>query len=147
MSESERTMFLGPSLAHVGNELLFAGAHLADERLVAGLFMAGGPQNHFRKDGGEINSFRRQGVEHLSAVRGILLGTDNSVGFQSTEAVRQNVGSDFFVRVQKFVKGLVPSQHHVAQDQEGPAIAEHFNGSVERASGAALGRGRFFVHD
>jgi len=80
-------MFPGPSLSHGSQELLFIGSHLADQRLVAGLFMPGGPQHHFRKDRRKIDSLGRQRVNLSSTVGGIWCGLKNSVGFQA--AVRQ----------------------------------------------------------
>jgi len=144
---SDVAVFLGPSLAHVCDELALGDAHLADERLVASFFMTSGPQDHLGEDRHKIDSFVGQCVDHLSAVTRILLGADDSIGFQTAETVGQNIGGNFFARVEKLVKCFVATKHHVAEDQEGPAIAEHFDGGVERAPGAAVGRERFFVHD
>ena len=103
-------MLLGPSLANFGNKLVLGSAHLADQRLVAGFFVARGPKDHFREDGGEVNSFWRKGIEHFSAVLGVFSGPDDSVGFEAAEAVGQNVAGDFFVGMQKFVKRFVAAE-------------------------------------
>ncbi len=140
-------MFLGPSSAHVSQELLFIGAHLPDESLVAGFFVARRPENHFGKHGSKIDAFGRQRIEYFSAVRGIAMGGEDPVGFQTAQTVRQNIGRDFFVGVQEFVKRFVPAEHHVSQDQKRPAIAQHFNRGVKRATRAALWHRFLFSHN
>lgn len=140
-------MLLGPSLANLGDELVLVGAHLADEGLVAGFFMARGPENHFSEHRCEVNSFGRQGIQHLSTVLGILPGIDDFVGFETAQAVGQDVGGDFFVGVQKFAKGFVAAEHHVAQDQQRPTVSEHFDGGVERTTRAAPGKRLLFRHE
>ena len=139
-------MFLGPSLSDGSQELLFVGSHLVNQCLIAGLFVARGPQDHFRKHGSKINSFGGQRIDHFSAIRRISVRVDDSVGFQPAQSVRQNIGGDFLVRVQKFVERLVAAEHHVAQDQERPAVPKHLYRSIQRASGTALRRRFLFMH-
>jgi hypothetical protein len=135
-----------PSLSDVSKELFLAGAHLPDQRLVTGFFMARGPQDHFREHRREIDALGRQGVNHFSAIVRIWSRFDNVVGFQRAKAIRQYICGDFFIGVQKLVKRLVPAQHHVSQDQQGPAVSQHLHGSVERAARPALWRWHFFGH-
>ena len=52
-----------PELADSGQKLRFVGAHLAHERLIFGLFVRGGPEDHFREDRREGYPFRRQQVD------------------------------------------------------------------------------------
>jgi len=139
-------MFLCPSLSDASQELFLTGPHLPDQGLVAGLFMARGPQDHLREHGREIDALGGQGVNHFSAVGGISPCFDDAVGFQRAKAIRQDICGDFFIGAQKLVKRLVPAQHHVSQDQQGPAVSQHLHGSVERAARPALWRGHFFGH-
>jgi hypothetical protein len=139
-------MFLGPFLANGGDQLFFVAPHFVDQRLVAGFFVAGGPEDHFGEDGCEIDSTGCERVNHFSAVRGIRLRGDDSVFFETAKAISQDVGSDFFVGVKKFLEGVIAAEHHVANDKEGPAVAEHFDGGVQRAAGAALWGGLGFGH-
>lgn len=139
-------MFLSPSLANTGDQLVFVAPHFADQGLIAGFFVAGCPEDHFGENGGKVNAFWRKRVNHFSAVEGISLRADDSILLEAAEAVCQDVGGDFFVGVKEFVKGLVTAEHHVADDEEGPAVAEHFDGGVQRAAGAALGVGFHFRH-
>ncbi len=139
-------MFFCPSLSYVSQEFFFAGPHLADQRLVAGLFMAPGPQHHFGEHRREVDALGRQGVNHLSAIGGISLRADDSVGIQPAKAIRQNIRGDFFVRVQKFVKRAVAAQHHVAKNQQRPAVSQHFHRSIQRTSRTAPGRRFLSLH-
>ena len=139
--------FFFPTLPHGIKELFSAGLHSPDHCLVAGVFMARGPQDHFCQHWRQVNPFGRQGVNHFSAIGGISMCLDNSVGFQPAETVGQNICGDFFVGVQKFVKGFISAEHHVSQDQERPPVAQHFHRGVQRASGTALGRRFLFLHE
>jgi hypothetical protein len=139
-------MFLRPPLPHGSQELFPAGSHLLDKRLVAGFFVLRCPKHHLRQHGREIHALDRQRIDHFPAIRRISFRADNSVGVQPAQPVRQDIGGDFFVRVEKFVKGLVSAKHHVAQDQERPAVPQHLHRSIQRASGTALGRRFLFLH-
>lgn len=130
----------------VGVEMLFVRAHEADERLIADVFMARRPKDHFGEDGSEIDAFGRERVDALAAVGGILPGREDAEVFEATEAVGENIGGDFFFGLQKFVKAGVTAQHHVAENEQRPAIAEHFDRGVERTAGAPLRSGPLFRH-
>jgi len=130
------TMFFRPSLAHGSQELFLAGLHLPHEWLVPGFFVSCRPHHHFRKNRREVDSFCGERINHFSAVGSVSFRGDNSVGFQAAQAVRQNIAGDFFIGLKEFVKAAVSADHHVPKDQERPAISQHLDGSVERASGA-----------
>jgi hypothetical protein len=142
----EVTTFFRPSLAHGSQELFLAGLHLPHERLVAGFFVSCRPHHHFRKNRREVDSFCGERINHFSAVGSVPFRGDNSVGFQTAQAVRQNIAGDFFIGLKEFVKAAVAANHHVSQDQERPAISKHLDGSVERAAGTPLGRRLLFRH-
>jgi hypothetical protein len=141
-----RQSFLFPSLSHGGQELFLVCSHLPNERLVAGLFMSGRPQHHFRQDRREINPSGSQRINSFAAIGRISPRLDNSIGFQAAETVSQNICCDFLVGVEKFVKGLVSTEHHVAQDQERPTISQHLHRGIQRKSGTALMRRFLFLH-
>src|SRR5260221_6589846 len=116
--------------------------HLADQRSIAGFFVLGGPENHFGQDGSEIETFGRQYVDQLSAIGWIFMGGDDAMSGQSLQAVGEDIGGDAFVGREEFLEGTETAQHHVAENQKGPSVAEHFDGGAEGASGAAgVGRG------
>ena len=124
------TCFFEVALADGFYKLLFALLHLADERLIAGFFVLGGPEDHFGEDGSEIEALRRQKIDQLAAIRWIFSGGDDAMGDEPLEAIGKDVGGDAFVGGKEFLEGAEAAQHHVAEDQEGPAVAEHFYGGV-----------------
>ena len=58
----------------------------------------------------------------------------------------QDIGGDVFVGIKKLRVAAKAAQHHVANDQQGPAIAEDFDGSVQGTPGAELGARMTSVH-
>jgi len=89
----------------------------ADQGLIAGFFVRGGPQNHFSEDGSEPEAFRRKGVNHFSTVGGIRRRRNDAVIFQTLEAIGQNIAGDTFMGVQEFLERVIAEQHHVSNDQ------------------------------
>jgi len=123
---------LTPALPDFRKELGFVFFDEADQGLIAGMFMSGSPEHHFGEDGSEVHSFCGEEIEEFSAVGGIRLSGDNAVVFQAAEAVGENVGGDVFVGGKKFLEGSVAAHHHIADDKQGPTVAEHLDGSIER---------------
>ena len=119
--------------------MLLVPLHLPDKRLVFGFFVPGGPENHFREHGSEIDAFCGERVDQLPPVGRIGLRGDDSVCFQPAQAIRQYVCGDAFVRFQEFLVAAESPQHHVAEDEQRPAIAQHLHGGVQGTPGAALG--------
>lgn len=138
-------MFFSPVPKNVGVEMLFAGAHEPHESLITGVLVARGPKDHFRKHGSKIDAFGGEGVNQFSAVSRIALSGEDPVFFQFAQAIRQDIGRDILFGGQELVEGVVAAEHHVAQDEERPAVAEHFDGSVQRTCGTPL-RGPVFRH-
>jgi len=130
----------------VGVELLFVRAHEADERLIADVFVARRPEDHFGKHGSEVNALRGKRIDALAPIGGIFPRREDAEVFETTETVGENVGGDFFVGLQKLVKAGVTAQHHVAQNEQRPAIAKHFDRGVQRAAGTPLRSGPLFRH-
>lgn len=130
-------MLGGPGGASVRDDGGFIAAKLADEGLVAGFFVSGGPENHFGQDGSEVDASAGEGIGQLAAVGGIASGLDDAGLLEFAEAIGEDVGSDFFVGVEELLESVEVANHDVADDQKGPAVAEHFDGSVERAGRAA----------
>jgi hypothetical protein len=136
---------LSPAAADFGDEGRFVLLHEADESLIAHRLMGRGPQNHLGEDRSEVDSFFGEQVDEFAAVGGIGLRANDAVGFEPAEAFGEDIGCDAFGRLEELFKAAIAVQHHVAQDEQGPTVTEHFDGSVERAAGAAL-RHAFFVH-
>ena len=124
--------------SHRSHKLLLVLLHLPDEGLITGFFVLSGPKNHFGQDGSEIEALGRQHVSYFSAIGGVFLRCDDAMSYQFFQAISQDVRGDSFVGLEEFFVTLKSAQHHVPQDQQRPAIAEHFDGCVEWASGPAL---------
>src|SRR6267154_2715711 len=124
-------LFFGPAPANPGQKFVFVLSHLPDERLIAGVLVRRRPEDHFGEDGRETDPFGRQPVDQLSPVRGVLLGGDNSMSFELAQPVGQNVRRDSLVGFQEFFVGPESPEHHVADNQKGPAVTEHLHGSVQ----------------
>jgi hypothetical protein len=60
-----------PALSNGSEKLLLVLSHLPDQRLILGFFVSGGPEDHFREHGSEIDAFRRERVNQLPPVGGI----------------------------------------------------------------------------
>jgi hypothetical protein len=123
---------------------LLVFAHFADEGLVFGAFVGRSPQNHFGENGGEVETFGGEQVDLFAAIGGMGTRGDDAVGFEAAKAVGEDVGGGAFVGVEEFLKGAGTAEHHVSDDEQGPAIAEHFDRGVQRTPRAAFrGRVRF----
>ena len=139
-------MLVCPVAVDVGVEFFFSGAHQADEGLVAGVFVTGGPKNHFGEHGSEVNALGRKRIDALAPIRGISLRGNYSVLLEAAQAVGQDIGGNPFIGSQELVESFVAAQHHVTKNKEGPAIAEHLDGGVQRTSRPTLGSGPLFRH-
>src|SRR2546425_931661 len=69
----------------------------------------------------------------------------NSRRLELLQAVRQNVRSDAFTRLLEILKRAKSADHHIADDQQRPAIPENLKGDTDWAAGPALGL-RFLRH-
>src|SRR5437899_6036104 len=58
---------------------------------------------------------------------------------QLLQAICQYIGRDSFVGFEKFLVGPGPAHHHVADDQQRPAIAQHLHRSIQWTSRPAPG--------
>jgi hypothetical protein len=125
------SLSLSPAFPHSRQKLLLVPLHLPDQRLIAGVFMRRRPEDHFCEHRREVDSFSRQPVNQLPSIGRIRPGSDDSVSDQFAQAVRQDVRGYAFVALHEFLIGTEPAQHHVADDQERPAIAQHLDRSIQ----------------
>lgn len=105
---------LNPALSHFGYDALPVRLQRVDQCLIAGLFVAGGPQHHFSEDRSKIDAFRCKRVGEFSTIHGIRLRGDNAMRLELAQTVSQYVRRDPLVRRQKLFVGLESSNHHVA---------------------------------
>jgi len=135
-----------PAFADFGEEPGFIFLDKPDEGLIAGVFVCCCPENHFGEDGRQVHALGGQKIKQFAAVGRIRLGGDDAVVFQAAEAVGEDIGGDAFVGRKKFLERSVTANHHVADDEQGPAISQHFDGSIQRTTGAAVRGGLVPCH-
>jgi hypothetical protein len=131
--------FSGPAAADRGQKCVFILAHLLDQRLIARIFVRGRPQHHFGEDRGEIDAFPREQIDAFARIGRIALDGDDPVVLQQAQAPGQNVRGDAFVGFQEFLERFGPSQHHVSDDEQRPAIAQHFDRGIQGTPGTPAG--------
>ncbi len=136
-----------PAVANFREELFLVAAHELDEGLVAGILMGGGPENHFGQHRREVHSLLCEEIVELAAIGRVGPRGNYAVGFELAEPVGEDIGGNAFVGAEEFLVGAETAEHHVADDEERPAIAEDFDGGVERAPGPAFGTGLFGRHE
>jgi hypothetical protein len=107
--------------------------------LIAGFLMRGGPENHLGENRSEINSLSGEPVIYFASVGGIRFGGDDPGGNQLAEAVGEDIGGDALVANHELFVAAKATEHHVADDEQRPAVAQHFDRSVQRATRPTLG--------
>lgn len=130
---------MSQALADFCKELLLVLSHPLDKRLIFGFLVGGCPKDHFGENRGEIDSLRRELVNQLTPIGWVAFGNDDSMSLQLPQAICQDIRRDSFVGAQEFFEGPGAQEHHVADDQERPAIAQHLDGSIQGAARAAFG--------
>jgi hypothetical protein len=105
------------------------------------LLVAGAPDEHFKNNGSERDSLRGQAVVSAAAISGSGFAGDDAGGFELLQTVGKYVGGDAFAGALEFAKGLVAADHHVSNEEQGPAVAEDIERDAYRASRAAFRAG------
>src|SRR6266852_1978643 len=123
---------LGPAPPYGRYEFLLVLLHFPDKRCVAGIFVPGSPQHHFREDWRQIETLGRERVNQLAAVRRVAIGGDDSMSDQLLQPIRQNVRRDSLVGSQELFIRTESPQHHVADNQQRPAIAQNLHRGIQR---------------
>jgi hypothetical protein len=119
-----------PVFAELGKEPGFVLAHQVDERLIVSFFVCSGPEHHLGQNRCEINSFSCEPINQFSSVFWIMLRPNHSVPFQIPQSIRQNISCNFLVGTKELLVALKTAQHHVPNNQNGPAIAKNFHGRI-----------------
>src|SRR5262249_35198216 len=118
------------AFADFGEKLYFVFLDKADQGLVASVFVGGSPKDHFGEHGSKVQGFPGEVVLKFAAIERIEVRGNDAVAFQPAEAVGEDVGSDVLVGRKELLETAVTAHHHVADDEQGPAISQHFDGSV-----------------
>ncbi len=140
------SIHFGPALTYGRYELLLALSHLPDKRLIAGIFVPGCPEHHFREDRCEIDTLRGERVILFSPVRWVTFRGDDSMSYQLAKPIGQNIRRDSFVGFQEFLVRPESPQHHVANNQQRPAIPQNLHGSIQRTPRPPLWTGLLLRH-
>src|SRR5258708_15724238 len=122
----------GPALPYFSQQLLLVLFHLPDKRLIFRLFVPGSPEDYFREDRRKIDSFLCEQVKQSSSIRRVSFRGDDSIGLQLPQAIRQYVCGDSFKGLQEFLVGPESPQHHVADNQQRPPIAQRLHRCIQR---------------
>jgi hypothetical protein len=124
---------------HSSKKPVLVRSHELDERLIARIFVRGRPQDHFREHRRQVNPFGCQLVNQLPSVPRVRCSGDDPIRSQPAQAICQDVRRDPLVALHKLLVRSEPSEHHVADDQQRPAIAQHLHRSVQWTLRPALG--------
>src|SRR5919198_3088331 len=89
------------------------------------------PADDLQEDGQQI---RPLGGE-LVAAR--LAARDDPICFEPGQPVREDVGGDSFLGSEELAVGTAAFEHQIPHNQQGPGVAEHLEGEVDRAIGPA----------
>src|SRR3546814_21193017 len=68
-------------------------------------------------------------------ISGIVGAGEEAVPREPFQTVGEDVGGDTFLgSIQQLAEMAAVAEHHVAENDEAPAIAEHFQGKIDRTS-------------
>src|SRR5580698_7777305 len=93
------------------------------------------PYNHLHQKRKQSDAFFRKTVNDFLLMAGVIRLDDNPLLHKPLQAVGQNIrGNPLYRLGQELAK--MPSVHEndVADDEQTPSIAKHFDGSVDNAS-------------
>src|SRR5271163_252459 len=121
-----------PTLPHSRQKFLLVRPNQSDQRLITRLLVRARPQHHLRQHRSQINSFRRQPVNQLPSIPGVRPRRDNPVSAQLAQPVRQYIGRDPFITLHELLICPEIPQHHVADNQQRPAVSQHLNRCIQR---------------
>ena len=87
--------------------------------------MAGSPKQQFQQQGREVNTSFCEAIFYFSPVSLVFVGRQDAREQKLTEPRGQYVAGDAFARGLELLKTPVPTYHHVADDEERPAVAKN----------------------
>ena len=111
----------------------------ADRQLLADRQVPAAPAADHGHDRHELDGLLGQAVDGLLLVRGIVGACDHPLGFQLLHPVGEDVGGDALLRLaQQLAEMPAVAEHHVADNDQAPAIAEDFEAQIDGATGSLL---------
>jgi hypothetical protein len=135
-----------PSFAYLSNEFRFVFLHQPHQHLVFCLFMSARPEHHFRQHWRQVDPLLCELINQLSCVLRVDFRSYDTVSFQISQPVRQNIGCNSFVRSEEFLVRAKSPQHHVPDNQQRPAVSQYLDGCVQWTPRAPLGVCLYLCH-
>ena len=99
------------------------------------------PGTDMHEDRQEGDAFFREAVDHLLFVPRVAGPGNDPLSEQHFQAICEDVGRDALLGLEHLTEVPFTAKDHVAEDQEGPTVAEDFEREIDRAKGS-----RFFGH-
>src|SRR5216683_5267174 len=131
-----------PAAAGFGEDLFAVVRHVGDDRTGrSGVLVACAPDEQLEEHGSEVDALLGEAVVDSAGVSCLRLGEDDARGFELLQAVGEDVGGYAFACLLELLERAVAADHHVADDEQRPAVSQHFEGDADRAAGSALGIG------
>ncbi len=100
----------------------------------SGVLMARAPDEQFQQRRREINSLLGQPVVNAPAIGDFRFCADDAGGLQTAQPPGKDVGCDSLARILKILECPEATNHHVANDQQRPAIAEDLERDTDRTA-------------
>ncbi len=101
------------------------------------------PNQQFQQRGREIDSLLRQPIVDAPAIGLLRFSADNSRGLQPAQTPGQNVGRNALTRALEIFERSQTTNHHVAHDQQRPAVAKDFQRDADRTPRPVLRLGPY----
>src|SRR3989442_1759087 len=131
---------LSPSSPYFSKKCIAVLCHPFNRRRrQSGSLVPRSPDEQLQQKRRKVNTFFGQPVVYSAGI--LLLGfrNQNSRRLELLQPVRQNVCGDAFTRLLEILKRAKSADHHIADDQQRPAIPENLKGDTDWAAGPALG--------
>ena len=94
------------------------------------------PGGHLRENRQQFDALFGQRINSLLLVREVVDAGDDPLIEQLFQPIGENVGGDAFLQdfVAQFAKMPPVAEHHVADDEQAPSVAEHFQREIDGAA-------------
>src|SRR5215204_4399470 len=129
-----------PTVLHGQREI--GGSLLQHPRSHAQLFarreVPSAPRPQMREDRHEGDGLLGEAVDGLLLVARVVRPGYHPLPEELPHAVGQDVGGDALLRTQELAEVALAAEHHVAEDQQTPFVAEHLQREVDRAPRAVI---------
>src|SRR5713226_1498560 len=95
------------------------------------------PARHLRQNRQQFDALFGQRIDSLLLVAGVVGPCDDALLEQRLQPIGEDVGGNAFLGFgQELAKMPTIAEHHVADDQEAPFVADHFEREIDRAARA-----------